>query len=372
MKKTTFLVTLCALCVGGVALSTTNYVAAGAAAPGWSEVGATTTQITNGANIIGSGWGARAHTETMFNLDGLEFDYEFANIASEHTAGFYFGSSHYYYAPETGEKDNALTFYFNSSATYYRNNQCRFGIFNTHAWNGKTTQSYTSTTLSAADGFGYSDGTLVMNKKDSHKFHFDFRKVDDTWFKVIMTELTIGSMWEGAEYNKNYDSTTHSTFVYVKASQIGFSEKGEVYLFAFGLNNSSMNITMVENNYQPVLSFCKSYLKMDTVPTTDHSDTGACLTAYATAKTEFAKLTDAQKNMFLSDARFADMVLRFKAWATRNGEVFADNGTFSSMNTTIGSSMFANNQTSIIAIISVLVVTTAVAGFFTFKKKKHY
>lgn len=369
-KRLLFISALSALCVTAISISANKAVGVSAAASAWEEVGATTKDIAGGANIIGSGWGARAHTAYMYVLDGLEFDFEFENIASEHTAGFYFGKEHYYYAPQTGETDNALTFYFNSSATYYGYNQCRFGIFNTHAWSGKTAQSYTSTNLATADGFGYSDGTLVMNKKDSHKFHFDFSKVDSTWYKVTMKELTEGSMWTGAGFNKNYDATTHSTFVYVKASQIAFNDKGEVYLYAFGFTNSSINITGIENNYQPVLAFCKNYLSKDDVPTSDTRDTGACLTKYNDAKTAFNNLTAAQKTMFLTDARFSDMVARMQAWAVRNGEVFGNDGVFSSSSLTI-----SNNIQNLIPSFYVigtisLVLLVSLTYFFVLRKRK--
>lgn len=366
MKKSLFfLSTLCALSLGVVAFSN-NTVSVDATSSGWDEVGATTTDITGGANIIGSAWGARAHTKAMYVLDGLEFDFEFANIADNHSAGFYFGTTHYYYAPQTGATDNALTFYFNASG-YSSYNQCRFGIFNTHDWSiGNVTQSYTSTSLSVADGFGYSDGTCVMNKKESHKFHFEFSKVDDTWYKMKMTELTSGSMWTAATYNKNYNNG--STYVFVKASQIALNDKGETYIYAFGFNNSSMNITGVENNYQAVLSFCNTYLFKNTVPTSDVSDTGACLTAYPTAKTEFNKLTTAQKNMFLTDARFADMVARFQAWAIRNGEVFGNDGTISSSPSILP---ISNTNTSSYAVIAICSVSFVALLLLVIKKRKH-
>ena len=123
------------------------------------------------------------------------------------------------------------------------------------------------------------------------------------------------------------------------------------------------------DDYAVVYEFCVNYLKMGTVPTTDTTNTGVCLSYYGPAKQAFNGLTNSQKQIFLSSQDFSEMVDRMCAWATANGETF---------DTTLGG--FSSNQTPNImnnddvAIWLVIVSAITLLSFtvvFVIKKRHH-
>lgn len=123
------------------------------------------------------------------------------------------------------------------------------------------------------------------------------------------------------------------------------------------------------DDYAVVYEFCVTYLKMGTVPTTDTTNTGVCLSYYGPAKQAFNGLTNSQKQIFLSSQDFSEMVDRMCAWATANGETF---------DTTLGG--FSSNQTPNImnnddvAIWLVIVSAITLLSFtvvFVIKKRHH-
>lgn len=262
MKKRS-LVILSALVVAFLSThgeSKTNNIV-NASASDWSTVGATLTDVTNGVEMSNLIWGSRAHTANLITLDGFEFDFEFTNVASGSTAGFYFGTTHYYYAPQTGSADNAITFSLNSSALYFNLNQNRFATFNTHdIHDSNGAQTYTSTTLASPDGFGYSDGTCVMNKHDSQKLHFSFKKYDNSWYMMTMTDLVGSTFWT----IENQKPVNNALTVYFKSSQIQLDDFGRTYLFGFGFNGDANDAPVIRfTNYQgdtsaPVINITKT------------------------------------------------------------------------------------------------------------------
>lgn len=219
-----------------------------ASASEWSSVGATLTDVKDGVEISNLTWGCRAHSVNKLTLDGLEFDFEFTNVDSDSSVGFYFGTEHLYYSPQTGISDNTITFTLNSSASFYAISQNRFGTFHTHDINDSNgPQTYTDTSLSKPDGFGYHDGTAVMNKHDSQKLHFAFSKIDTTWYKMTMKDLIGKTFWE-IEDQKPVDNTLT---IYMKANQLKLDEFGRAYLFGFGFNGSTGQTPIIRfTNYQ--------------------------------------------------------------------------------------------------------------------------
>lgn len=120
-----------------------------------------------------------------------------------------------------------------------------------------------------------------------------------------------------------------------------------------------------DNDYAAVELFCVTYLGKGTIEVSNNSNTGHCLTAYASAKAAYNLLTNSQKNIFLHDNQFSDMYLRMCAWATANGETFTSTGTFAnSKNVSTASIM---NITYIFISISALIL---MAGVSILLKKK--
>ena len=122
------------------------------------------------------------------------------------------------------------------------------------------------------------------------------------------------------------------------------------------------------DDYDAVHQFCVTYLKMGTISTSNVADTGACLSYYGAAKDAFDDLTDEQKEIFLNNSDFADMITRFSAWATANGETFNPNtGNFSLP--TVLHSIEITNITIIILTISLVAMVSV--GFCLYFKKRN-
>ncbi len=123
------------------------------------------------------------------------------------------------------------------------------------------------------------------------------------------------------------------------------------------------------DDYAAVYEFCVNSLKMAAIPTSDNTDTGACLNYYGPAKQAYNALTQSQKQIFLTSQDFDDMVDRMCAWAIANGETF---------DATLGG--FSSNLTPNVAQVSNVVIWIAVAVIISFssfavvfviKKRRH-
>ena len=118
----------------------------------------------------------------------------------------------------------------------------------------------------------------------------------------------------------------------------------------------------IAQDYLAVEEFCVTYLKKGTIPTSDNTDTGACLSYYGPAKAAYEALTQDQKDIFLNAPEYVDMVLRLKAWADANNEAFVDGGFVSASN-----GLFAySNVNNIYLVIAVLSTITSLCALLTF------
>jgi len=117
-----------------------------------------------------------------------------------------------------------------------------------------------------------------------------------------------------------------------------------------------------------VRNFITNYMHPE-ISLEDHSDTGACRGAdgyYNKAKTNYLKLSDEEKTLFVNDAEFKDYKLRFDAWAKANGE-YLDGIVIKSANQAI---LNANYNESYIFLILSFAPAVALVLIILFKKKK--
>lgn len=122
------------------------------------------------------------------------------------------------------------------------------------------------------------------------------------------------------------------------------------------------------DDYDVVHQFCVTYLKMGVISTSNNEDTGACLSYYGDAKDAFDALTDEQKEIFLTNSDFEDMVARLSAWAVTNGETFnPTTGSFSLPTVFNGAEI--TNITIIILTISLVAMVSV--GFCLYFKKRN-
>jgi len=146
----------------------------------------------------------------------------------------------------------------------------------------------------------------------------------------------------------------------------------------FAIQNSGIAGSYYAEDADVVNQFCIDYLKSKAIPTTDHSNTGACLTYYGDSKSAYADLSATQKNLFVTDSKYADMNDRMVAWAKANGETLSFNADGS---TSIQTSSYVNSinntingETSSTTLIAVAAVVSTVAFCVLLvlrKKSKH-
>lgn len=120
------------------------------------------------------------------------------------------------------------------------------------------------------------------------------------------------------------------------------------------------------DDYDVVYQFSVTYLKMGTISTSNVEDTGACLSYYDDAKDAFDALTDEQKEIFLTNSDFADMVARLSAWAVANNETFnPSTGSFS-----LSINAFDNDYNGITIITAVVSLITVLGIALILIKKR--
>lgn len=121
-------------------------------------------------------------------------------------------------------------------------------------------------------------------------------------------------------------------------------------------------------------TFMAKFMKLATVAT-DNEGTGQCISAgwYSRAKAAFNAMSGDARELFLTDAAYADGAARLIKWATANGEeINASNllVTASSNHFFINNSKQSSNIV-LIVVIAVAISSLAFIGFFFSRKRKH-
>lgn len=121
--------------------------------------------------------------------------------------------------------------------------------------------------------------------------------------------------------------------------------------------------------------FGANKLNSETIPFSDHSDTGACLTKYAQAKAFYnTYLTNTQRIAFASESAYANLRERFQTWAEKNGETISFNTTngelVSSRISTFNPIMVEENKAIYFAIIVASIAAIAAFGLLVIVRRK--
>lgn len=113
----------------------------------------------------------------------------------------------------------------------------------------------------------------------------------------------------------------------------------------------------------------------DVIETSNNSETDACKGEngyYQIAKTAFSSLTADQKELFMTDSKYAEAKARMIAWAAANGETF-DNTTYSFGSPRYGTynELSIDKDSSVIVLfLTTSVAFVGVAAIYFLKKKK--
>jgi len=192
-------------------------------------------------------FGRRVRTVKKYQIDGLTLDYDVHSLAAEagkigeerfNINGFYFSNDTNAYPHPDAHSHNEAIYSITSKLALENTPQDRFGIFSHHdifvPGEGLMNVKCYYDLEKQNKGFGFSDGTMVMSHRSENinGLRFKFKKVNDDTFKVTITELYSGTMWQDKQYNHNYDGG--KTFVYVDANSFNMDEDGKSYLFCYG------------------------------------------------------------------------------------------------------------------------------------------
>lgn len=214
--------------------------------------------------------------------------------------------------------------------------------------NGSAIQMKLGTTTDAS-------GTVVSDSWKAITIPHDY----DNVFEIYSITKASGTRW-----------TVVINGVSVLDMTVTTVNPGRVYAAKWYQNGTAaVTVDDVDVMDEAVSMFKNKGLKMDTISTEDHSDTGACKGSsgyYKVAKDYFTNcLTAAQKTEFAKDEA---AVARLTAWAAANGEVF--NGTtFSSAK--IGF-INENNDAAVIAIAIITTIAVSILACYCFyRRKKH-
>ena len=118
-------------------------------------------------------------------------------------------------------------------------------------------------------------------------------------------------------------------------------------------------------------TFITNYMHMDYV-----ENLGYCKDTehhyYSSAKAAFNALNDHQRSLFTGNSAYTAEWNRLSTWATFNGDSLNENTNQLEMNPGLSSNIYEDNNTSLIVIISLSVVSMISIGVLIyFKKKKH-
>lgn len=244
---------------------------------------------------------------------------------------------------------------------------------------------------------GYYDGTMSsyyanVTDKPSKGIQITIEKEADGYLLKTSDGKYVGVVVSGTHYNFKYnDSKLYSsyilsagTFKWTFDSTECFLAYSKTYKTGGGyvwskLSNTDYcplrlfeEVTVTEKTDKDVVNFfVEDYLFKNTIPTSEIG-TGKCKTDgwYILAKQEYTALSDAQKTLFVSDTDFTDMLARYNAWAVANGDTTISAGalTQSSVHKDVISDN--NNQTTILILSLVAIITLSIGLYFYIRKKK--
>lgn len=93
-----------------------------------------------------------------------------------------------------------------------------------------------------------------------------------------------------------------------------------------------------------------------------------CVSYYAPAKSAYNALTSVQKALFTSEVEFADAYARLAAWASANGDVFADNNIVAAHSKTVEA--LSNNNLLIVVSLIAFISLAALDILLVYRRKR--
>lgn len=121
-----------------------------------------------------------------------------------------------------------------------------------------------------------------------------------------------------------------------------------------------------------VQSFANTYLKMNDTNYDGDISTSNCATNYSTLKTEYAKLSDAEKNVLEYSSDFAGASARMRKWAIANGEtfVYGEDTPFAAATINMFAGVSGGTNDGLPLILPIVSVGVLTAGGFFFLARK--
>ena len=246
------------------------------------------------------------------------------------------------------------------------------------------------------DKKGYYDGTMstyyaVVKEKPSKGIKVTIEKEEKGYLLKTSTNKYVGVSVNGSHTNFVYSSSKIYSNYILSEGTFKWTISNKEYFLALGnkfgtggayawlsINKSDYSrlklfeeVSVAEPADKDIVNFfVENYLLKNSVAI-DDMGTGKCKTdgLYTLAKKEYTALTEAQKNIFVGDADFADMLARYNAWAVANGDTTIAVGSLTQ--SAVNYHVLSQNNNLFILIISL--VSFAVLGssvlYFVRKKK---
>ena len=190
---------------------------------GWRQIGAqvdfTLEETADGVKIGTTGdWYSQIQYTQPLPVDGLSFDF--------YTLDAVKATSFFAFTFDTGSNGFAKDAFVLVPGVDFAPGQTRFFIDDTHNWNAATNKHAYKDTTGTATGM-HAANHMVMTYHDDGKagFNVAFEKVDETWYKVTLTELFENTFWgDSVNYAEAEGAKTVTT--YVKAEILHMDENG--------------------------------------------------------------------------------------------------------------------------------------------------
>lgn len=222
-----------------------------------------------------------------------------------------------------------------------------------------------------------SDGTIVyyFMVDDGYLYASGTGNTSENKYNHLNTEEELD---DNGRFVITFDNETHCATMEAQGTNenkyLRFNSSNSLFS-CYPENNSVQDAsiyaeTQTISDTSKVDTFVIKYMKMNSISTSDNSSTANCESNWEAASAAYAQLSASQKEMFVTQSKYANAVARLSNWASANGQT---------LNTTTGVmsgavvtpfNVVANDAAITTIIVISLLSFTTIGGYFLLRKKK--
>ena len=217
--------------------------------------------------------------------------------------------------------------------------------------------AFTIAEVSGGVSIRAASGKYIGNGSDSNALTYSDSALTNTI--TFGTDGNVIVQSSGGAYLRYNATSGQDRFRYFKSST--YTAQKAIALYRAGTDDEIVVRNFVDNN-----------MKFDVVPDLDNKGTGLCKTEgwYDSAVIEYNKLSEDQKELFVTSPWFTDAFNRLSSWAAANGDKFNASGEIVKAANTI---IVGNNSENTIVLSAALILTVgalATGGMILLSKKR--